>query len=73
MNRKLSARSVFCLLSSVFCLLTVGACRQDMHNQPKYKPLRPSDLFSDKSSARPLIEGFGERFITTPVGGVGLR
>lgn len=22
--------------------------------------------------ARPLIEGFGERFITTPVGGVGL-
>jgi hypothetical protein len=22
--------------------------------------------------ARPLIEGFGERFITAPVGGVGL-
>ena len=23
--------------------------------------------------ARPLIEGFGERFVTTPVGGVGLE
>ena len=52
LNRKTS-----CLLSAVFCLLTVSACRQDMHNQPKYRPLRPSQLFSDKSSARPLIEG----------------
>jgi quinol monooxygenase YgiN len=25
------------------------------------------------AKARPLITGFGERFITTPVGGVGLR
>lgn len=24
------------------------------------------------AQARPLIEGFGERFITTPVGGIGL-
>ena len=52
LNRKTS-----CLLSSVFCLLTVAGCRQDMHNQPKYRPLRPSQLFSDKSSARPLIDG----------------
>jgi len=54
LNRKPSA---FCLLSSVFCLLTVAGCRQDMHNQPKYKPLRASTLFADHSSARPLIEG----------------
>ena len=52
-----SSRKIFCLLASVFCLVTVTGCRQDMHNQPKYKPLRPSELFSDKSSARPLIEG----------------
>jgi mono/diheme cytochrome c family protein len=52
-----SSRKIFCLLAAVFCLLTVSGCRQDMHNQPKYKPLRPSPLFSDKSSARPLIEG----------------
>jgi hypothetical protein len=35
----------------------VAGCRQDMHDQPKYKPLRPSQLFDDKSSARPLVEG----------------
>jgi mono/diheme cytochrome c family protein len=52
-----SNRKIFCLLASVFCLATVAGCRQDMHNQPKYKPLRPSQLFADKSSARPLIEG----------------
>jgi mono/diheme cytochrome c family protein len=28
-----------------------------MHNQPKYKPLRPSTFFRDGSSARPLVEG----------------
>ena len=51
MNRKLF------LLSSAFCLLTVAGCRQDMHNQPKFKPLRPTTLFADGSSARPTVEG----------------
>ena len=41
----------------VFCLLAVIGCRQDMHNQPKYRPLRASAFFPDGSSARPLIEG----------------
>lgn len=52
-----SNRKTSCLLAGVFCLLTVAGCRQDMHNQPKYRPLRPSPLFADQSSARPLIEG----------------
>lgn len=52
-----AARRAFCLLSPVFCLLFVAGCRQDMHNQPKYRPLRPSTLFADGSSARPLVEG----------------
>ena len=34
-----------------------GACRQDMHDQPKYKPFRQSALFEDKRSARPLVTG----------------
>lgn len=51
------ARRAFCLLTPVFCLLIVAGCRQDMHNQPKYRPLRPSTLFADGSSARPLVEG----------------
>ncbi|HEY9232722.1 MAG TPA: hypothetical protein VIS78_11270, partial [Blastocatellia bacterium] len=43
------------------CLLPLAilsaACRQDMHDQPKYKPLRESILFRDDRSARPLVEG----------------
>src|SRR6476660_6633361 len=43
-------------LALLVCLITVGACRQDMHNQPKYIPLRDSEFFKDGSSARPLVE-----------------
>ena len=39
------------------CTIGAGACRQDMHNQPKYRGLRPSTFFTDGSSARPLVEG----------------
>ncbi len=28
-----------------------------MHDQPKYRPLRGSEIFADKRSARPLVEG----------------
>jgi mono/diheme cytochrome c family protein len=38
-------------------LAVLSACRQDMHDQPKYTALRPSDFFSDGRSARPLSEG----------------
>jgi mono/diheme cytochrome c family protein len=38
-------------------LFVSTACRQDMHDQPKYKPLRESPLFPDGRSARPLVEG----------------
>jgi hypothetical protein len=40
----------------LFPLLLAG-CRQDMHDQPKYIPLRPSSFFADGRSARPLPEG----------------
>lgn len=43
---------------AVLITLAGGAgCRQDMHDQPKYIPLRPSDFFGDGRSERPLIEG----------------
>ena len=32
-------------------------CRQDMHDQPRYKPLARSEFFSDHRSARPLVPG----------------
>ena len=37
-----------------------SACRQDMHDQPKYRPLRPVDqvgTINDGRSARPSLEG----------------
>jgi len=38
-------------------LIFVVACRQDMHDQPRYEPLTASDFFSNGMSARPMIEG----------------
>jgi hypothetical protein len=43
------------LLGASALLLTVAACRQDMHDQPKYRGLRGSDFFADGQSARPLV------------------
>lgn len=42
-----------------FALTAVVAagCRQDMHDAPRYDPLESSDLFSNGSSARPLVAG----------------
>lgn len=43
---------------AVLIALAAGVgCRQDMQDQPKYIPLRPSDFFGDGRSERPLIEG----------------
>jgi cytochrome c len=38
-------------------LIALTACRQDMHNQPRYKPLAATEFFGDGRSARPEIEG----------------
>jgi len=52
-----SVSSVVAGLCGGFVLLTMVACRQDMHDQPKYIPLRESTFFSDARSARPVIPG----------------
>jgi mono/diheme cytochrome c family protein len=46
-------------LTTAACLLglALAGCRQDMHDQPKYKPYRESDFFGDRRSARPQVEG----------------
>ena len=46
----------FCILN-LFFLLTLGACRNDMHDQPRMKPLRRSDFFADAREGRPLLPG----------------
>ncbi len=46
------------LFGAVVLVLASGvACRQDMHDQPKYIPLRPTDFFADGRSERQLIDG----------------
>jgi mono/diheme cytochrome c family protein len=39
------------------CVVALGGCRQDMHDQPKYIPLRSSEFFPDGRSARSPVEG----------------
>jgi Cytochrome C oxidase, cbb3-type, subunit III len=45
------------LLSLLLSLLLPTACRQDMHDQAKYKPLAASNFFEDGRASRPLVEG----------------
>ena len=43
--------------AGAIAFLTLTACRQDMQNEPRYKPLAGSDFFADQRSARPQVEG----------------
>ena len=38
-------------------VLLLAGCRQDMHDQPRFKPLAKSDLYADLRSARTPVEG----------------
>ena len=44
-------------LALIIAIALWSGCRTDMHVQPKQNPLSPSDFYSDKRSARPLVEG----------------
>jgi mono/diheme cytochrome c family protein len=41
----------------LLAVLTLGGCRQDMQDQPRFKPLAKSDFYADLRSARPPVEG----------------
>jgi len=45
------------LATLLAALLVLGACRQDMHDQPRFKPFARSDFYTDQRSARPPVEG----------------
>ncbi|HXA51534.1 MAG TPA: cytochrome c [Candidatus Acidoferrum sp.] len=47
-------RTRFQLGALVLSAAALTACRQDMHDQPKYIALRPSSFFNDGRSARPI-------------------
>ncbi len=44
-------------VGSLATLLFGAGCRQDMHDQPKFKGFRPSAFFADGRSVRPLVPG----------------
>ena len=44
-------------LAVMLAATALAGCRQDMQDQPKFIPLRPSGFFADGRSERPLIEG----------------
>lgn len=43
------------LAGAAALLVSVAACRQDMHDQPKYTALQASDFFDDGAASRPLV------------------
>lgn len=51
-NRRASLGLAF----SLFFLGLTG-CRQDMHDQPRYKALAGTDFFADHRASRPTVEG----------------
>lgn len=50
-SRRMQAAGLAAMLSG-FALLA-GACKQQMAQQPSYRPYQPSELFADGTSARP--------------------
>lgn len=58
MTSRLSCSTRASMAAAAFVALAISAaCRQDMHDTPRYKPLQQSDIYADKRSSRPLIEG----------------
>ena len=41
----------------LLAILALAGCRQDMHDQPRFKPLAESDFYPDLRSARQPVEG----------------
>jgi mono/diheme cytochrome c family protein len=41
----------------LLAVLALAGCRQDMHDQPRFKPLAQSDFYGDLRSARNPMEG----------------
>jgi len=41
----------------LLAVLALAGCRQDMHDQPRFKPLQQSDFFTDMRSSRTPVDG----------------
>ncbi len=45
------------LLIIVLVCLVLSACRQDMHDQPRFEPLEKNSFFRDNRASRPVVAG----------------
>jgi hypothetical protein len=45
------------MLLVAITLLALTGCRQDMHDQPKYRPFERNPFFADQRASRPLVPG----------------
>jgi mono/diheme cytochrome c family protein len=43
------------LAGAAALVVSLAACRQDMHDQPKYTALQQSDFFADGQASRPVV------------------
>jgi mono/diheme cytochrome c family protein len=50
-------RAFCCLLLTLYCLLFITGCRQDMQDQPRYEAYEASKFFKDGLSSRTPVEG----------------
>lgn len=50
-------RRILGIAAAVLALAVLGACRNDMHVQPKILPLRPSDFYPDGRGSRTPPQG----------------
>ena len=60
MKRKIANKRVMRRAGILMCAVSVlllAGCREDMHNQPKFIPLRENQFYADGRSARPSVEG----------------
>jgi len=55
--RKIATRKGLTTAALGLALVVLAGCRQDMHDQPKFKPLAMNTFYPDDRSARPLLEG----------------
>lgn len=51
-QQRLRPIGLVCLL-----VLSLVACRQEMHDQPRFEPLEVNPFFSDRRASRPQVEG----------------
>jgi cytochrome c5 len=51
------SRRLLVTIVALAAMLTLGACRQKMANQPRYDPYESSDFFADGMASRPRLAG----------------